>query len=373
MNPKALSTHFSNTKIQGILYFLLYTCLACIAILSLIQTQRTQADLAKHRLLSLSIQDLILQSHALHYVADNRPSQGQLFLENRGYRNTMELLNQLDARLTLAEISETPELVRTHLTALRSELETLINNHREQGNNSNKKIQLPDSRTPIEHWFSHLYNLNRTLDVSNTETNGKYKQLLEQNNLLAFLVIGIAAFSVLFKWWPQSTMGQYARHQLTQFRHKAHADPLTNTLNQSGWIYQLSLRLNASDRANPKVGSIAILSIDYFKQYSDTFGTEAANQRLCDFSKNLRTNSRPDDVLARLVGEEFALFLPHCSAIEAKQIIDRIRHNRLDNIDFSAGVTQIFNQYDLSRLMATTDQALHQAQHNGGNQTTLAP
>lgn len=113
-----------------------------------------------------------------------------------------------------------------------------------------------------------------------------------------------------------------------------------------------------------------MLSIDYFKQYIDTFGIEAANARLRDFAESLRLNCRPNDLIARISGEEFAVFLSDCTPAQANHVINRIRYSEFaPTATFSAGIIQVTEQQNIPQLMSTADQALYQAQQNGRNQS----
>lgn len=368
MNSRIFKLLHLSGRLSIMLKALLCACLACIAILSIVQTQRIQDNLAKHRLLALSTQDLILQSHALHYIADNRPSQSQMFLEHRGYKTTVELLSQLEARLAILQAANPPETLHSWLSGLRKELDILINTHLDSSTSSSQ--QAPLIRATIDQWFTQLYGLNRAIQASNPEENGKYQELQEQNDLLGILVIGLCVLIILINWWPQSRLGRQLQHTLTELQSHTQIDALTGALNRMGWIDQLAKILRASSHKEPPIGCIAMLSIDYFKQYIDTFGIEAANARLRDFAESLRLNCRPNDLIARISGEEFAVFLSDCTPAQANHVINRIRYSEFaPTATFSAGIIQVTEQQNIPQLMSTADQALYQAQQNGRNQS----
>lgn len=368
MNSRAFKLLHLSGKLSVMLKALLCACLASIALLSIVQTQRIQDNLAKHRLLALSTQDLILQSHALHYIADNRPSQSQMFLEHRGYKKPAELLVQLNTRLSILEVAQGPETLKIWLTGLRQELNVLILEHANGTSPSHQ--QAPLIRDTIDQWFTQLYGLNRAIQNENPEENHKYLQLQEQNDLLGILVIGLCALIMLISWWPHSRFGQQVRKTIEELRSHTQIDPLTGALNRLGWIEQLAhLLRNRSHHDDTPIGCIAMLSIDYFRQYIDTFGLEAANVRLRDFAESLRLNCRPQDLIARISGEEFAIFLSDCTPAQAHHVINRIRYSEFAPIaTFSAGIIEVTELQNIPHLMATADQALYQAQQNGRNQ-----
>lgn len=122
---------------------------------------------------------------------------------------------------------------------------------------------------------------------------------------------------------------------------------------------------------NQLQGSVAIIDIDYFKQYNDTFGHEAGDIRLREFAETLRMNFRPGDLIARIGGEEFAVLLANCTAQDAQRIVDRIRLNGQGKVGFSAGICDITHSDNIDRTMALADHALYQAKNKGRNRSCL--
>src|SRR5262249_32679429 len=71
--------------------------------------------------------------------------------------------------------------------------------------------------------------------------------------------------------------------------------------------------------------SLIIMDIDGFKNYNDTYGHLAGNDRLKAIAGILRASVRDPDLPVRYGGEEFALLLPHTEKAGALILAERIR------------------------------------------------
>ncbi|WP_323149820.1 diguanylate cyclase domain-containing protein [Pseudomonas oryzihabitans] len=104
----------------------------------------------------------------------------------------------------------------------------------------------------------------------------------------------------------------------------AHMDPLTAVGNRRRFDEQLAIewQLAVSRRGSL---AIAMLDIDYFKQYNDTHGHGAGDQALARVAQVLEQRIRERDCLARYGGEEFVLLLPGASRTAAEAVLERCR------------------------------------------------
>ena len=108
-----------------------------------------------------------------------------------------------------------------------------------------------------------------------------------------------------------------ALHQLTDM---ARTDPLTGLPNRRAWDVGVRQAV-VEDRPF----AIAMLDFDHFKQFNDTHGHPAGDRLLKETSAAWRDQLRPDDLLARLGGEEFGLLLPDTDRETATHVIARLR------------------------------------------------
>ncbi|MEB3263650.1 MAG: GGDEF domain-containing protein [Synechococcus sp.] len=130
--------------------------------------------------------------------------------------------------------------------------------------------------------------------------------------------------------------------------------------------------------------ALALLDIDYFKRFNDTYGHQAGDDVLRGVADTLRTQLRPKDVLARYGGEEFVVALPGLRREAAAAVADRLRGS-LENLQIrssegellppitvSIGVAVQEQHMGCEGLIAAADGALYQAKEGGRNRVVLA-
>ncbi|MGW8310458.1 MAG: GGDEF domain-containing protein, partial [Thiogranum sp.] len=127
-----------------------------------------------------------------------------------------------------------------------------------------------------------------------------------------------------------------------------------------------------------------LLDLDYFKAINDSWGHLGGDAVLVHFARLLKHNSRANDFLFRIGGEEFMILNvtedPHDSVVLANKIRALVnsspanyRGNMLP-ITVSAGVSCCFGKsgdISLSTLMRAADKALYEAKSAGRNRVML--
>lgn len=156
-------------------------------------------------------------------------------------------------------------------------------------------------------------------------------------------------------------------------------DQLTGLYNRRYLQSQLDAWMRRS-RKTPSPLSVIALDIDHFKQVNDTYGHEAGDEVLKEFSERLLQHVRPKDIVCRPGGEEFLVILPETEGDRACVGAERIRQaiagepfhltraDKIVDITVSAGVA-CFDQNDAraTDLLHRADQALYQAKRGGRN------
>lgn len=164
-----------------------------------------------------------------------------------------------------------------------------------------------------------------------------------------------------------------------KYREIAIRDPLTEVYNRRHLFERLSSMISEHTRTK-KDFSVAILDIDFFKKINDTFGHQAGDYILKEFTKTITHNLRPYDVLGRYGGEEFMIILDWVSKETALIIVERIltdvRQKKYVYGDaticftFSAGISDCKDaeeDFTVEKLVEKADSRLYSAKHSGRN------
>ena len=152
--------------------------------------------------------------------------------------------------------------------------------------------------------------------------------------------------------------------QSTQLSALARSDELTGLHNRRSWNFELA-RAAATAAAEGRPLNVALLDLDHFKRYNDTYGHPAGDRLLRAVSQAWQSALLPGEVLARYGGEEFAMLLPGTGLDEAVQRVDTLRQLTPGGQSFSAGVAGWTVGVDPEQTVADADTALYEAKRQG--------
>jgi diguanylate cyclase (GGDEF)-like protein/PAS domain S-box-containing protein len=152
---------------------------------------------------------------------------------------------------------------------------------------------------------------------------------------------------------------------------QSRTDALTGVLNRRALDDELHLALLNARRDGDPV-SVAVLDLDHFKAYNDTYGHTAGDTLLKGACAAWSETLRSRDVLARFGGEEFVVVLPGCPVADAGALIDRLRAGVPNRQTCSAGVAAWNGDEDAGQLLDRADQALYRAKGAGRDRSCLA-
>jgi diguanylate cyclase (GGDEF)-like protein/PAS domain S-box-containing protein len=167
-----------------------------------------------------------------------------------------------------------------------------------------------------------------------------------------------------------------------KLREEAIHDPLTGLCNRRYLEENLARELHRAQRGNSPL-CVAMLDLDNFKPFNDTFGHDAGDALLRQLGQMLREKLRKSDISCRYGGDEFVLVLPDLSLADALRRVEQIRvlvkelqirHGGppLDTITVSAGVAGAPEHNSTApELIHAADNAMYAAKQAGGDRVVV--
>jgi diguanylate cyclase (GGDEF)-like protein len=156
-------------------------------------------------------------------------------------------------------------------------------------------------------------------------------------------------------------------------------DFLTGLYNRR-YFFEKGLGKISRARRQGKPVALAMLDIDHFKSVNDTFGHDVGDEVLQVVSRLLVENARPDDLVARLGGEEFCILLEDITQPELGELFEDMREaierkefaslQERKHVTSSFGVVLAGNE-DLDSLVKRADELLYDAKQTGRNKVTI--
>jgi len=165
-------------------------------------------------------------------------------------------------------------------------------------------------------------------------------------------------------------------------RNQSIRDPLTGLFNRRYMEETLERELRRAERSQRPL-CVAMLDLDHFKEFNDTFGHEAGDMMLSELGRLLRTTVRIGDVACRYGGEEFFLIMPELPAQSAEHRFDAIRQavkrlfithrgRSIPAVTVSAGIAT-FPEHGTAadELIRIADAALYRAKAEGRDRLVI--
>ncbi|MCX7700674.1 MAG: diguanylate cyclase [Gemmataceae bacterium] len=158
----------------------------------------------------------------------------------------------------------------------------------------------------------------------------------------------------------------------------ATTDPLTGLNNRLVFQHRLEDEFQRTCRYGVPL-SLALLDVDRFKSFNDTYGHPAGDAVLVEVGRLLRQTARITDLVARFGGEEFAILLPNTPIEGAIQLGERFRRVietatwRHRPVTISVGLAAATPEMKESEaLVSAADAALYRAKQLGRNRVDWA-
>lgn len=157
-------------------------------------------------------------------------------------------------------------------------------------------------------------------------------------------------------------------------------DELTQLANRRCFVESVETELSRCKRGTGSV-TMMIIDLDLFKNINDNFGHHAGDAALVQVAGLLKTALRQYDIVGRIGGEEFAIFLGSSDLGTALTIAERVRLSLVNNplrykdhsINLSASIGMTSRRCDATfeQLYTEADAALYKAKANGRNRVEL--
>jgi diguanylate cyclase (GGDEF)-like protein len=156
---------------------------------------------------------------------------------------------------------------------------------------------------------------------------------------------------------------------------------LTGLLNRKTFLGE-TRRLVGTRETNGSTGAMLFIDADHFKAINDSFGHATGDAVLREIGSALKSCIRESDVVGRLGGEEFAVFVDKADFAQAAALCGRI-HQKVKEISRTLGLgsrsvtvsiglsAHEFGQ-ELEALLSAADRALYVAKSKGRDCTAQA-
>ena len=174
------------------------------------------------------------------------------------------------------------------------------------------------------------------------------------------------------------------RTHLEQVRRDATTDALTNLANRKAFDEELE-RAHEDTAKTGRPLTLAVIDIDHFKSFNDTWGHQTGDQVLRYVASVIGRIGAPPRCAARYGGEEFGVIFPGESAGQVHAALEEIRkeicsrtlkrrstEEDLGTVSVSVGLAEARPGESAHALMERADSALYVSKRSGRNRVTVS-
>ena len=178
----------------------------------------------------------------------------------------------------------------------------------------------------------------------------------------------------------QKVLETQLKDSVSKLHKLALTDELTQLANRRCFVDSVSTELSRCKK-NQNFATMLIIDLDHFKNINDFHGHNTGDKALQHVALILKDTLRQYDIVGRIGGEEFAIFLGATDVLVSSEIAERIRHNLESSlftyedkslvITASIGITSRDCDVTFEQLYIEADEALYQAKANGRNRIEI--
>ncbi len=161
----------------------------------------------------------------------------------------------------------------------------------------------------------------------------------------------------------------------------ASKDSLTSVLNRGAFTTLVDAYL--SQVREQQRGALLVVDADNFKAINDSYGHDRGDEALRIIARSIAGILRGVDLVGRIGGEEFGVFLPGSTVPQAEAVAERIR-KIVNDVEFmpdgqrrhlsvSVGGAVFDRRLLFNELFRVADQQLYAAKHGGRNRISVTP
>ena len=164
-----------------------------------------------------------------------------------------------------------------------------------------------------------------------------------------------------------------------QLQKMATYDFLTDCLNRGAFAAKVG-KLLAEPRACG-TGTLLMIDADNFKAINDLYGHDVGDEALTLIARSIRSVLRDGDIVGRMGGEEFGVFLPGVTQGQAEMVAERIRasvnlarftpQGEQRHLSVSIGGAAFSGPSTFAELFRIADQRLYSAKNAGRNMSNI--
>lgn len=148
-------------------------------------------------------------------------------------------------------------------------------------------------------------------------------------------------------------------------------DALTGLPNRRSADAELGRALSRAQREGTPV-SVAMVDLDHFKAFNDTFGHQAGDRLLTFAAAGWTVELGGRAILARYGGEEFLVIAPAIEVTDTLALLERLRRVTPEGQTFSAGVSGWDGRETAEAVVQRADIALYAAKRGGRDRVLSA-